>query len=308
MKKSQLKNIQLRRAQQDDAVILTDICRRAFDHAIRVWAKGETELDSNLCPPGYSSVRMHSYVIREWDYYVIEWDGGAIGGVSVQVLGSRQARLDKIFIDPVCHGRGIGSQVIGLIEAEFPEIGIWKLETSGRQRDNHHFYEKMGYVRLYESEAEFGYEKIIMAESVIQLPSEELSSDKGESATGFYQSDLNSVRISTSNLANSRMTDCNLSGSKFTNLNMTGILLADLRLTGSKVEFCALDGVHFQDTHLGPDRVPMRWEHCDFKGTSFIDCDLSGVQLEQCQVAGMKINGVAIEELLAAYESVKTTR
>ncbi|MEK4054690.1 pentapeptide repeat-containing protein [Paenibacillus sp. FSL F4-0087] len=89
---------------------------------------------------------------------------------------------------------------------------------------------------------------------------------------------------------------------------MTGILLADLRLTDSKVEFCAMDGVHFQDTHLGQDRVPMRWEHCDLKGSHFNDCDLSDVQLEQCQVAGMKINGVAIEELLAAYESMKAKR
>ncbi|NEU60986.1 GNAT family N-acetyltransferase [Paenibacillus sp. ALJ109b] len=300
--------VQLRRACQEDAEVLTEICTRAFDHAIRVWAKGDTVPDSNLCPPGYSSVRMHSYVIREWDYYVIEWDGCTIGGVSVNVLGSRHARLDKIFIDPVCHGRGIGSQVFRLVEAEFPEIGIWKLETSGRQRDNHHFYEKMGYVCLYASEDEYGYEKIITLESVIQLPPEELSNVKGEMVTEFYQADLDSLRFSTSNLRDIRMTDCNLSGGKFTNLNMTSILLADLRLTGSKVEFCALDGVHFQDTHLGQDRVPMRWEHCDLKGSHFNDCDLSGVQLEQCQVAGMKINGVAIEELLAAYESMKAKR
>jgi GNAT superfamily N-acetyltransferase len=302
--KTQL-NIQLRRAQQEDAVMLAGICTRAFDHAIQVWANGVEDLDSNICPPGYSSVRMHSYVIREWDYYVIEWDGCAIGGVSVNVLGSKQARLDKIFIDPICQSRGIGSQIIRLIEAEYPEIGIWKLETSGRQRNNHHFYEKMGYVCLYASEDEFGYEKTIITGSIIQLPSEELSNVKGESINEFYQANLDSVRFSTSNLQNIRMTDCNLSGGKFTNLNMTHILLADLRLTNSKVEFCALDGVHFQDTHLGPDREPMHWEHCDLRGSRFNDCDLSGVQLEQCEVAGMKINGVAVEELLAAYESMK---
>ncbi|MHA7578952.1 GNAT family N-acetyltransferase [Paenibacillus vandeheii] len=298
-------NIQLRRAQQEDAVMLAGICTRAFDHAIQAWAKGVEDLDSNICPPGYSSVRMHSYVIREWDYYVIECDGCAIGGVSVNVLGSKHVRLDKIFIDPIWQGRGIGSQVIRLVEAEFPEIGIWKLETSGRQRDNHHFYEKMGYVCLYASEDEFGYEKTITTDSIVQLPSEKLSNVRGESVNEFYQANLDSVRFSTSNLQNIRMTDCNLSGGKFTNLNMTHILLADLRLTDSKIEFCALDGVHFEDIHLGPGRVPMRWEHCDLKGSRFNNCDLSGVQLEQCEVAGMRINGVAVEELLAAYESMK---
>lgn len=298
--------IGLRRAQQEDAAVLTEICSRAFDHAIKVWSDGEKDIDSNLCPPDYSSVRMHRYLIREWDYYVVESDGCAIGGVSVNVLGRKHARIDKIYIDPVCQRLGVGSQVMQLIETEFPQIKNWKLETSGRQLDNHHFYEKMGYVRVYASEEEFGYEKNMSVDSFDPICDETLSKDSGESVVEFVQANLDSVRYSTSNLTNSRITDCNLNGSKFTNLNMTNILLADLRLTDSKIEFCALDGVQFQDTHLGSDRVPMQWAHCDLGGSRFIDCDLSGVQLEQCQVAGMKINGVEVEKLFAAYEAMKS--
>ncbi|MEK4663726.1 GNAT family N-acetyltransferase [Priestia sp. FSL H7-0729] len=308
--KSQLKQvhseIRLRRAQQEDAVVLTEICTRAFDHAIKVWSDGEKDIDRNLCPPDYSSVRMHCYVIREWDYYVVESDGCAIGGVSVNVLGQKHARIDKLYIDPVCQGRGVGTQVMRLIEAEFPHIEIWKLETSGRQLDNHLFYEKMGYVRTYASEEEFGYEKNVSAVSFDPKCDKTLFKNSGDSVVEFVQAQLDSVRYSTSNLTNSRITDCNLSGSKFTNLNMTNILLADLRLSDSKVEFCALDGVQFQDTHLGSDRVPMHWAHCDLGGSRFVDCDLSGVQLEQCQVTGMKINGVEVEQLLAAYEAMKS--
>lgn len=295
----------LRRAQEEDAVVLAEICSRAFNHAMKFWSDGEDDLDSNICPPGYSSIRMHSYVIREWDYYVVESDGCAIGGVSVNVLGRRHARLDKLFIDPVCQKRGAGSQVIMLIEAEFPDIENWKLETSGRQLDNHRFYEKMGYVCMYSYKDEFGYEKSKSVESSEQALSGALSKDLDESAIEFYQANLDSVRYSTSNLTNSRITDCNLSGSKLTNLNMTNILLADLRLSGSVIEFAALDGVQFQDTHLGPDSVPTQWAHCDLSGSRFSDCNLTNVQLDQCQVAGMKINGVAIEELLAAYEAGK---
>ncbi|MEK3918186.1 GNAT family N-acetyltransferase [Paenibacillus sp. FSL K6-2393] len=298
--------IRLRRAQQEDAVVLTEICTRAFDHAIEVWADSAKDIDNNLCPPDYSSVRMHRYVIREWDYYVVESDGCVIGGVSVNVLGRKHARIDKIYIDPVCQGRGVGTQVMRLIETEFPQIEIWKLETSGRQQDNHHFYEKMGYVCIYASEDEFGYEKNMSIDPFDPTCDVALSMDSGESVVEYVQANLDSVRYSTSNLTNSRITDCNLSGSKFTNLNMTNILLADLRLTDSKVEFCALDGVQFQDTHLGSDRVPMHWAHCDLGGSRFIDCDLSGVQLEQCQVNGMKINGIEVEELLAAYEAMKS--
>ena len=285
-------SINLRRAEHEDAVVLTEICTRAFDHAMYVWANGQ-KLDSNLCPPGYNAVRLHEYVIREWDYYVVEADGCAIGGISVNVLGHGIARLDKIYIDPVCQGRGVGSQVIRQIEAAYPHILHWRLETSGRQTSNHHFYEKLGYVRIYASDAEYGYEKKIDAEG---------GQHNREKEREHVQANLDSIWYSSSTMKNSRITDCNLSGSKLTNLNMTEMLLADLRLTHTKFEFCALDGVQFQDTHLGADRVPMQWKHCDLSGSQFTDCDLSGVDLEACQVKGMKINGVSIEHLFEAYE------
>ncbi|WP_434748826.1 GNAT family N-acetyltransferase [Paenibacillus amylolyticus] len=293
-------SINLRRAEHEDAVVLTEICTRAFDHAIHVWAKGKHDLDSNLCPPGYGSVRMHEYVIREWDYYVVEADGCAIGGVSVNVLGHEIARLDKIYIDPVCQGRGVGSQVIRQIEAAFPHILHWRLETSGRQTSNHHFYEKLGYVCMYASESEYGYKKTTFPSPID--PS--VQHDPGKEHQ-CVQANLDSMWYSSSTMKNSRITDCNLSESKLTNLNMTEMLLADLRLTNTKFEFCALDGVQFQDTHLGADNVPMQWKHCDLGGSRFVDCDLSGVELEACQVAGMKINGIPIESFIEAYEMLK---
>jgi RimJ/RimL family protein N-acetyltransferase/N-acetylglutamate synthase-like GNAT family acetyltransferase len=289
-------SINLRRAEHEDAVVLTEICTRAFDHVIRVWTKGKDDLDSNLSPPGYNSVRLHEYVIREWDYYVVEADGCAIGGVSVNVLGQEIARLDKIYIDPVCQGRGAGSQVIRQIEAAYPHILHWRLETSGRQTSNHHFYEKLGYVRMYASDEEYGYEKKTDAGSGQHNPGIEHE---------HVQANLDSMWYSSSTMKNSRITDCNLSGSKLTNLNMTEMLLADLRLTNTKFEFCALDGVQFQDTHLGAGKIPMQWKHCDLGGSRFVDCDLSGVELEGCQVTGMKINGVPIEKYMEAYEMSK---
>lgn len=290
--------VRLRRAQMEDAAMLTETCIRAFDQAMKEWSKGPDDLDPNLCPPGYSSVHMHRYVIREWDYFTVELGNYMIGGVSVQVLGCGYARLDKIFIDPAWQGRGVGAQVVRLIEAAYPEVAVWRLETSGRQPNNHHFYEKMGYERLYSSKDEYGYEKRL--HHSVQKP----ILDKG--SVEFIQAHLEEGRISSSNLSRLRVTDCNLSGSRFTNLNMTDMLLADLRLSGSVVEWSALDGIHFRDTHLGAERRPMQWERCDLAGTVFRACDLSGVQLNGCSVKGMKIDGVAVEDLLAAYERCKS--
>ncbi|MCM3134295.1 GNAT family N-acetyltransferase [Paenibacillus polysaccharolyticus] len=195
-------SINLRRAEHEDAVVLTAICTRAFDHAMHVWANGEKKLDSNLCPPGYNAVRLHEYVIREWDYYVVEADGCAIGGVSINVLGYGIARLDKIYIDPVCQGCGVGSQAIRQIETVFPHILRWRLETSGRQTSNHHFYEKLGYVRIYASDAEYGYEKKIDAEG---------RQHNREKEREHVQANLDSMWYSSSTMRNSRITDCDLS-------------------------------------------------------------------------------------------------
>lgn len=292
--------VRLRRAQMEDAAILTEICTRAFDQAMKVWSKGPDDLDPNLCPPGYSSVHMHRYVIREWDYFTVELGDCMIGGASIQVLGRAYARLDKIFIDPAWQGRGVGAQVVRLIEAAYPEVAVWRLETSGRQPNNHHFYEKMGYERLYSSKDEYGYEKCLHGSVQKSI------SDEGPAE--FIQANLEEGRISSSNLSRLRVTDCNLSGSRFTNLNMTDMLLADLRLSGSVVEWSALDGIHFRDTHLGAERKPMRWERSDLAGSVFRACDLSGVHLDGCNVKGMKINGVAVEDLLAAYEACESSR
>lgn len=300
--------IRLRRARQEDDTVLAEISKRAFEHAMSIWSKGEEDLDSNLCPPDYASPRFHNYILREWDYYVVELNGCPIGGVSINGLGHKHARLDKIFIDPVSQGLGLGSQVLKLIEAAYPHIEVWKLETSGRQPGNHHFYEKMGYVRTYASIDEYGYEKRLSKTSTQPYLARSPQVGTDELNAEFYQANLEGTRFSSSNLADSRITDCNMNRGKFTNLNMTEVLLADLRLTNSSVEFVAMDGVQFRDTHLGVDKVPMNWEHCDLGGSRFLHCDFRGVRLEQCQVEGMEINGVAIEDLFAAYESLKEER
>ena len=56
--------------------------------------------------------------------------------------------------------KGIGSNVIKLIEAEYPSIRIWDLETSSRQINNHHFI-KDGLPNNFESEDEYCYVKRI---------------------------------------------------------------------------------------------------------------------------------------------------
>lgn len=302
--------LRFRRARLEDADTLKEIMLRTFDREQRLWLRDDEVADANLAPPGYESSDMQRYVIQEWPYYVMEFAGRIVGAISVNVSG-RHGRVDKLFVDPEFQGRGFGSQALAFVEKQFTLVHVWKLETSGRQLNNHRFYEKAGYVRTYESESEFGYEKA--AEQV--LPEQDgallvTGSMPGAAVLNcsipnseFYHSDLAGSFYMSCSLQDSRITDCNLSGARLTNLNMTNMLLADLRLSGSEVGFVALDGVAFHDTHLGSSRQPVVFDRCDLSGSVIRNSQLSGVHIEQCDVAGMTINGIAVETLLEVYHA-----
>lgn len=270
----------IRRATAADAQILAAIMKETFDAQKQRYSPGNAVQDNNVSPPGYDSAVMHTYFIEQSHYYTIEIDGKIIGGACVDYNGRRHARLDKIFIDPAYQGRGLGSGILAFLEAEFPLAEVWKLETSGKQTANHRFYEKAGYSRIYESEAEFGYEKRIAAsprkgEPSASFKDQALPEAEFEnclmSGADFYNINLQQAHFSNTNISGSLFTDSNMSGSRFTNLNLTQSLLGDLRLTGSRI----------------------------------IGCDLSDVDIRHCNTAGMTIDGIPLQELLAAYAQRK---
>ncbi|GFN33525.1 GNAT family N-acetyltransferase [Paenibacillus xylaniclasticus] len=300
--------LRFRRAQLEDAETLKEIMVKAFNREQRIWLQEDEQPDANLRPPGYDSTAMHRYVIQEWPYYVMEYAGKVVGAISVNVSGIH-GRIDKLFIDPDFQGRGFGSQALAFVENQFPSVTVWKLETSSRQQRNHHFYEKAGYMRTYESETEYGYEKTLGLSRQQQDERIPISGSlSGTVVAGCRMSDVEFYNVNlgrsfymSCTLQDSKWTDCNFSGTKWTNLNMTHTLLADLRLSGSEIGFVAMDGVLIHDTHLGASRQPMTFERCDLSGALIRDSRLTGVRIEGCDVKGMTIDGIPVENLLAAY-------
>ncbi|WP_342481571.1 GNAT family N-acetyltransferase [Paenibacillus sp. FSL L8-0340] len=266
----------IRRATTADAGLLAEVMKRTFDLEMKRWATEENEYDNNLRPPGYDSAEMHKYFIRESDYFVLEVEQHIAGGFSINYTGRRHARLDKIFIDPQYQGRGFGSKIMSFLEEEFPAVRVWKLETSSKQLSNHHFYEKAGYTRIYESATEFGYEKVksgtaVTAEEGVRFEDQQLSKAEFENCmmneADFYNMNLEKSSYSNSNLRRSLFTDCNMSDSKFTNLNLQSTLIADSRLTGS----------------------------------TLFGCDLSNVNIQECNLSGLRIHDIPVEDLFAAF-------
>lgn len=127
-----------------DAAALTEISRRTFDDDSRRFLGRATG-----GPPGYDSAPWQAQMMRRGQYVKILADGQLVGGLIVFRMGKAHYELSRIFIDPAHQDQGLGGQAMRWIETAFP-ARRWTLDTPGWATRNHHFYEKVGYVRLRE--------------------------------------------------------------------------------------------------------------------------------------------------------------
>ena len=193
--------ITIEKATITDAEKLTEIKKRTFDEEAKKWLPNHGDaIDYNIQPPGYSSIEMTKYMIRELEYFKVLQDNEIIGGIIITISGRSFGRIDRIFVDPNYQGKGIGSRVINLVEEEFPNVRTWDLETSSKQINNHYFYEKMGYRTTFKSEDEYGYQKKIGT-----LSEESLVENK----------DISSIQYVNCNMGKTDCYDVNLEGSSF---------------------------------------------------------------------------------------------
>ncbi|SIR64553.1 Pentapeptide repeat-containing protein [Paenibacillus macquariensis] len=299
--------ITIQKAVITDADKLTEIMKNTFDEEARRWILNQEISDYNIQPPGYSSVEMTKYMIEELVYYKIIYNKDIVGGIIVTITGKSFGRIDRIFVDPDYQGRKIGSRVIELIEKEFPTVRTWDLETSSRQVNNHHFYEKMGYRTNFKTEDEYCYTKRKESSSDIEnlIENKDISNTQYENCnmekTECYQVNLEGSSFSNSNLMNTHISNCNLSHSKFQNINFKHSFYADLNLSYSKIRLVTLGGVHFIDTNLGDDKEPLSFERCDLQGTKISNSNLRNLQITDSDITGMTIDNIPVEKLLEVY-------
>ncbi|MGH1144160.1 GNAT family N-acetyltransferase [Bacillus pseudomycoides] len=306
-----MSTIRIEKASITDAEKLTEIKKRTFDEEAKKWLPNQENItDYNIQPPGYSSIEMTKYMIKELNYFKVIYNKTIVGGIIVTISGKSFGRIDRIFIDPDSQGKGIGSKVIDLIEKEFPNVRAWDLETSSRQLNNHYFYEKMGYQATFKTEDEYCYIKRIETPLGIEksVENEDISGTQYENCsmakTECYQVTLEGSSFSNSNLMSSHINNCNLSHSKFHNINFRNTLFADLNFSNSEMALVTLDGVRFVDTSLGDEGNPITFERCDLKGSKINNSNLRNVEIQQSDITGMKINNIPVEDLLELYYHV----
>ncbi|SFI71683.1 MULTISPECIES: GNAT family N-acetyltransferase [unclassified Bacillus (in: firmicutes)] len=303
--------IRIEKASIIDAETLTEISKKAFNEETKKWFPNqENIIDYNIQPPGYASIEMTKYMIKELNYFKILYNEMIVGGIIVTISGQSFGRIDRIFVDPNSQGKGIGSKVITLIEQEFLNVRTWDLETSSRQINNHFFYEKMGYKTTFKTEDEYCYIKRIETSSRIEnlVENEDISDTQYESCnmakTECYQVTLKDSSFSNSNMMSSHINNCNLSHSKFHNINFRNTLFADLNFSNSEMALVTLDGVRFVDTNLGEEDNPITFKRCNLKGSKITHSNLRDVEIQQSDITGMKINNIPVVDLLELYYQV----
>lgn len=112
------------------------------------------------------------------------------------------------------------------------------------------------------------------------------------------------------NLAGSRFNNVNLEGAEFRNVSLARATFHNLNLCNIVISAAQLGGALFRHVGLptgSPGKqLPLTFEECDLNSTRFDHCDLSNVQITDCDTAGLTINGIPVEELMAAWHAHHT--
>jgi GNAT superfamily N-acetyltransferase len=133
------------RAEAKDAEALTRAAVLSFDDDSRRY--GGLERGG---PPGYDDVEWHRRAMGEGIYYKIVLGQAIVGGIILFELGRHHMNLGCFFLVPEQQSRGIGTRAVAFVEAAHSSVLKWSLDTPAWSPRNHHFYEKLGYVRTGE--------------------------------------------------------------------------------------------------------------------------------------------------------------
>lgn len=131
--------MEIRKAHLSDCGELAQTSRRAFDADVEVGAPGPGG------PPGYDSPEWYQRAMGWGQVFVLADAGRPVGGAIVFLKTPNEARLGRIWLVPEAQNRGLGRLAMASLEAMFPAVSHWTLDTPVWNTRNHHFYARCGY-------------------------------------------------------------------------------------------------------------------------------------------------------------------
>ena len=127
----------------NDAEELIKVKKSAFAEDVNTYGFG---------PTGYDDLESLIGAIGKYPIYKMVLDGTIVGGMTCCNQGNGEYWIGGIYIDKEHQNMGLGAKAIKFLEEEFPDAKIWRLDTPYKNYRNHHFYEKLGYKKIGETE------------------------------------------------------------------------------------------------------------------------------------------------------------
>ena len=143
-------SLQFMKAGTSDALVLTGISRQAFNSDVEVGAA------SSGGPPGYQSVPFHLKMARMNHLFKLVDGSGVILGGAILFRQGDTLNIGRIFIDPRHFRKGYGILMMQEIEAMFPDVKAFTLDTPVWNTRTNTFYTGLGYSEV-ERDTDFVY-------------------------------------------------------------------------------------------------------------------------------------------------------
>lgn len=134
----------LEQAEEGDAEDLASISKRAFHSDIDVGAPSP----ESGGPPGYDSPSFQKRVMKMLVCYKILLDESIVGGLYISSRGKQHRVVERIFVDPPFHNRGIATQAMEILWGMYSSVQLWTLGTPEWNVRTRHFYEKLGFLQV----------------------------------------------------------------------------------------------------------------------------------------------------------------
>lgn len=132
-------SLQFIKAGTSDALVLTSISRRAFN------SDAEAGAASSGGPPGYQSVTFHVRMARMNHLFKLADKNGVIYGGAILFRKGDTLNIGRVFIDPQHFRKGYGLFMMREIEAMYPDIQVFTLDTPVWNTRTNAFYIRLGY-------------------------------------------------------------------------------------------------------------------------------------------------------------------
>ena len=146
-------SLQFLKASTADAVSLVAISKHAFDTDVEV---------GGSCvggPPGYNSLPFHTKMARMNCLYKLVDAAGLIVGGAVLFVKDKEMNVGRIFVAPEHFRKGYGIFMMQQIEAMFPDVKVFTLDTPIWNARTNRFYHKLGYTEVRRDSDFVYYEK-----------------------------------------------------------------------------------------------------------------------------------------------------